>query len=112
MVPGPRLWRTIATPHITFVFEPEDFDHSLLGEKIHVTVTSYGNDGANEGVKVILSSTNPQIASMIGEIAVPHITLSVAQDGQSVNTRYLDYEDLDQTYEFDGVFGGLKNSDR
>ena len=104
-----RLSKTIEFPHVTFVYRPQAVDESLFGEKIKLRIVGYGNDGINEGLKVELASTNETINEMAAQIAVPHITLSVSEDGESVNTRYLQYAPI-VPIELTGVWGGYTDS--
>ena len=100
-----RLGRVIANPHVTFRYQPETVDRSLFGRKITVIAVGYGCDGENEGLKVQLRIDDPALAKLAERIAVPHITLSVSLDGESVNTRYLDFSPV-EAFELTAVFGG------
>lgn len=102
---GKRLFRIIQNPHITFVYEPDQVDESLFGQNIKVKIIAYGNDGRNEGVKVELFSDNQEIKKMAARIETPHITLSVSENGKSVNTKYIDFKPIDPIKIF-GKFGG------
>ena len=95
------------TPHITFEFGPETVDESLFGTEITVTVIGYGNNGENEGLKVTLTSDNDIINEMIKKIPVPHITLSVSENGKAVNTRYLDFTSI-HPFTIKGYYGGFE----
>lgn len=100
-----HLFRIIASPHVTFVFEPDKVDESLFGEKIRIRATGYGNNGINEGLKVELYSENNKLVEMIKNIQVPHITLSVSEDGKSYDTRFLEFHPI-EPFELEGIFGG------
>lgn len=102
---GKRLFRIIQNPHITFVYEPEQVDESLFGQNIKVKIIAYGNDGHNEGVKVELSSDSPEIKKMAAQIEVPHITLSVSENGKSINTKYIEFKPI-EPISILGKFGG------
>lgn len=108
---GQRLARVIANPHVTFRYQPETVDRDLFGEKITVTVVGYGRDRENEGLKVKLDIGDPRLAKLAEGIAVPHITLSVSEDGESVNTRYLDFSPV-EPFTLTAVFGGFTLSGR
>ena len=82
-------------PHVTFEYGPQCGDETLFGEKITAVITGYGNDGENEGLKVLLSGENDRINDMIRKIAVPHITIAVSDTGQAVNTRYLNFAEIE-----------------
>lgn len=100
-----RLDRIIKHPHVTFIFRPETVDESLFGKQLEVTVTGYGNDGKNEGVKVELRCADPKISQMIGQIKVPHITISVDKSSRSVDTAGLDFKEVESAV-LKATFGG------
>lgn len=99
------LGNDIQEPHVTFEYKPEKVNQSLFGERIHIKVVGYGNDGKNEGLKVKLESDNPSIRTMIAKIEVPHITISVSSDGKPVDTKKLVFEDIN-SIEMEGKYGG------
>lgn len=100
------LAKTISEPHVTIVFRPKEVDDSLFGTDIRVTIIGYGNDGMNEGVKVSLRSDDPRLQSMIKEIEVPHITISVSEGAEPVKTRYLDFSPIPPV-QITGQYGGF-----
>ena len=104
-LPDGRLERLIENPHITFAYRPEKVDESLFGEEIKITVVGYGNDGENEGVKVELFTKSTILQDMIGDISVPHITISVSKKGKPVNTKQLNFRAVNP-FEIYGKFGG------
>lgn len=95
------------TPHVTFEYKPDTVLVELFGTAICATATGYGNNGENEGLKVVLSSDNEIINRMSSSIEVPHITLAVSDTGQAVNTRYLDFEPI-APIKIVGWYGGYK----
>lgn len=99
------LENDIHDPHITFAYKPKEVSQSLFGEKIHITIVGYGNDGQNEGLKVQLTSDNPAIQIMINQIEVPHITIAVSKDGKPVNTKSIIFDDIDPI-KMEGKYGG------
>ena len=99
------LENDIQNPHVTFAYQPETVDRALFGAQIRLKITGYGNDGINEGLRVQLQTDDPVLGQMIGEIEVPHITIAVSSDGKAVNTRALDFADIDP-FEMEGKFGG------
>ncbi len=100
-----------AFPHITFHYRPQTVDKTLFGTKIIVTIIGYGFDEQNEGLLVTLNSDNEKINDMIQQIPVPHITLSISDDGQAVNTRYLSFEKTDPI-EIIGSYGGFEEGEQ
>ncbi len=99
------LWRNIENPHVTFAFMPETVDVSLFGQKVFLTVVGYGNDGKNEGLAVQVRCENDRLQTMAEAIAVPHITLSVAEGAHTVDTAKLSFAPV-APFALEGVFGG------
>ncbi len=107
-----RLARIIPTPHVTFVYKPETVDERLFGETIRVTIDGYGRNETNEGFRVTLSADNPKLQRMIDDIdVVPHITLSVSEDGRSLHTKNLEFRTADPIT-LCGTFGGYTYSNQ
>ena len=102
---GARLQKRIQHPHITFAYRPEEVDESLFGEEVTIRVFAYGSDAQNEGVKVDICTDNAKIQEAFGKIEVPHITLSISEDGKAVNTRFLDFKNI-EPFTLKGRFGG------
>lgn len=102
-----HLVRIIGTPHVTFLFEPDHVNEKLFGEKVWIKVIGYGNNGANEGLLVNIYAENKEILSMVEKIKVPHITLSIAENSRSYDTRYLDFYNIDP-FMLEGIFGGYR----
>ena len=86
-----RYGRVIKRPHITIQFRPENQDYSLVGTRAEVIVTGYGYDDENEGLSVKIETDNEELKALCESVEVPHITLTVTEDGHSVNTRYVDF---------------------
>ena len=101
-----RLAKESRNLHVTFLYKPAEVDTSLFGKRVKIVAVAYGNNGVNEGLKVELYAENDTIAKMIAKIEVPHITLSVAENGESVNTRYIAFEPI-APFTLCGVFGGF-----
>lgn len=108
-VPHTHLFRKIKFPHITLSYMPDYVDEELFGEQIIVRVIGYGNDGKNEGLKVAFVSGSSKLQEAFGKIEVPHITLSVSEDGEPVNTRYLNYTQV-EPFELTGTYGGYDDN--
>ena len=100
-----ELERPILFPHITFAYRPETVDECLFGERLSVRAIGYGCDGENEGLLVEVYAKSNALCSMIKQIPLPHITLSVSKTGEPINTRYLRFKEI-VPFEFTAVFGG------
>lgn len=101
----------ISAPHITFAYRPEEVDESLFGQVLQLTAIGYGRDEENEGLLVTVETGSDQLRDMLARIEVPHITLSVSEDGQPVNTRYLDFRPI-APIPLIAVFGGYTKEHR
>lgn len=105
-LPQARLARLIAHPHVTFAYRPECVDTALFGEEVALTVTGYGNDGVNEGLLVEVHTKNAVLRRMADGIAVPHITLSLGEKGEAVDTAKLKFSPI-APFALHGLFGGF-----
>ena len=88
---------------------PQIIQEELFGEKAEFKVVGYGNDGLNEGLLVEWQAGAPRLKQLFDEIQIPHITLSYAENGSAVNTRYLDFKPI-IPFDISGVFGGFSKS--
>ena len=89
-----RFRRVIKRPHITLLYKPEIPDYSLVGTKARVIVTGYGYNEENEGLSVKIETDNERLKALFDAVEKPHITLTVAKEGHSVNTRYVDFRSV------------------
>lgn len=95
------------TPHVTFEYKPKTVLMELWNTPVMATIIGYGNNGENEGLRVVLSSNNEIINRMSKKIEVPHITLAVSDTGLPVNTRYLSFEPI-EPLKIVGWYGGYE----
>ena len=107
-----RLPKKVAYKHLTTAFRPSTASSHLYGEQVAVLVTGYGNDGDNEGYKVVFIDGSEEIKRKIENLPVPHITLSTSLSGKPVNTAKLSFDESyfdDYPYDFVlyGKFGGF-----
>lgn len=98
--------------HLTLKYKPnknEIFD-DIVGQEFYMYLIGYGNDGMNSGFEIELSEelkpyyinydeTNPSI------LKIPHITASLSDDAEAVNTKNLKFNKLPQKYKIKGRFG-------
>ncbi len=106
---GSRLHQDVLHPHVTFQYMPQIVPEELFEEKAEFKVVGYGNDGQNEGLLVEWLTGAPQLKQLYDEIKIPHITVSYAEYGSPVNTRYLDFKPI-TSFDISGVFGGFSKS--
>lgn len=103
----PALSNKIDNPHVTVRFRPESVDKRLFGSEVAANVVGYACDGRNEGWKVELRSDNVSLQELLDRIAVPHITISVSEDGQPVDTAKLNFRAVTPFAIANGKFGGF-----
>ena len=88
LLPVGQLDRDIEHKHVTFEFRgycpPE-----LVGTEWTVEVLGYANDGANEGVSVLLPD---ELLPAYLNPAQPHVTLSVSNGSSPKDTGWLDFD--------------------
>lgn len=102
-----RLCNDIEYKHITTEFKPAKCHKHLYGQQAIFMVTSYGNDGINEGYIVkLVSCDSDELYELYEAISIPHITLSVSSEGKPVNTKNLEFKPIDE-FLITTKFGGF-----
>ena len=104
-----RFERKIKRPHITFLYRPDISDYSLVGVKATVIVTGYGYNGENEGLSVSVETDNEELRKLFDAVDIPHMTLTVAEYGHSVNTRDVNFYPV-PTIKLNAVYGIVTES--
>lgn len=102
-----KLWREIPNTHVTFQYRPETVDESLFGSPVDIRVVGYGVNSQNEGLLVEVICANKEVQKLCEQVAVPHITLSVSEDGKPVNTRYVDFVRIENPFVIQGVYNAF-----
>ena len=100
------LYRTISSPHVTFVYNPSSIPKEMLGQEVTVQAEGYGNDGENEALQVSFLKLPAGLEALAAGIPVPHITLSVSRQGKPVNSRYLTFKPI-APFALTGIFGAM-----
>ena len=113
----PSLSHKIRDPHITVSYRPgaEKLLLDSLSSNASIHVVGYGNDGQNEGLLVEVTADDPAIQKVIDERAEldengemktfpVHITLSIADGVEAVNTRNLDFKPLPTPVDLTGSY--------
>lgn len=98
--------------HLTLKYKPnkDEIFNEIIGKEFEMYLIAYGNDGNNSGFEIRLSEElkpyyinydeqNPSI------LKKPHITASISNDGEAVNTKNLEFIKLSQEYKIKGKFG-------
>lgn len=103
------LANDIDNKHITTAFMPEVRYPELYGKTARFKVVGYANDETNEGYKVeLVSVEDERLRALYEDIPVPHITLSISDDGQAKDTCDLKFENTTPFF-IDAVFGICEN---
>ena len=96
-----KLSNPISYPHVTVAYKPAIAHKDFYNALVNVIVKGYGNDGINEGylVELIPRPWNDvrdytEFCKLLSEINVPHITLSVSDEGKPIDTCKLEFVDL------------------
>ncbi len=100
-----RLYRTIEHPHVTFEYRPKRVPYELFGTPVTIRVVGYGCDGDNEAYEVVFESISEELCALAQQIKRPHITISVSQNGEPVNSNNLKFVPV-PPFCLTGVFGG------
>lgn len=113
----PSLSHRIRYPHITTAYHPDIKELFLdsLGSEAKIQVIAYGNDGKNQGLLVEVEADDPAIQKALVERVAPdntgekkpvpiHITLSISDDAEAVDTRNLHFEPLEVPVELKGNY--------
>lgn len=103
------LSNVIENPHVTFTYKPKDVRKDLLGKPVRFRVIGYACDGKNQGLQVEVLSIHSSLLSEYGTIKVPHITISVSEDGRPVDTGKLDFKPISVPFEVVGTYGVFTN---
>ena len=98
----PKLENVIVHRHVTFGFKvpcPE----KLVGTTWTVKFTGrYGNDGKNEAYEVEIPE---ELVPYYENNAVPHLTVSVSEDGRPVDSANLEFEPIYEPFELEMTIG-------
>lgn len=101
------LSKDIEYKHITTEFKPSITHEHLYGQQATFLVTGYGNNRINEGYKVkLISCESNELKELYDNIDIPHITLSISEDGKAVNTQMLDFMPTNE-FKITTKFGGF-----
>lgn len=97
-----KLGNTIEHKHVTFGFRtpcPE----SLVGTKWKIRFNgNYGLDDRNEAFEVDIPN---ELADVYKGAKVPHLTVSVSDNGKPVDSAYLDFEPVYEPFEVEMTMG-------
>lgn len=103
-----KLWRQIQDTHVTFQFRPKEVDETLFGLPVDIRVIGYGVNPQNEGLLVEATCANETVQKLCDKVEVPHITLSVSEDGKPVNTRYVGFAPIKTPFIIRGVYDAFR----
>ena len=106
--------------HCTFKFNPtnkeiKDFARTLLGRKVILKVIGYASNGKNSGFEVALEPEQQEVYTNSHivyekdipkvEKTIPHITVSMSEDAKAVDTGFLKFKPLKETFKISGRGG-------
>ena len=105
-----KLFRDIEYKHVTSEYKPLKTHEELYGQKATFLIVGYGNDSVNEGFQVKLAyCESDELRELFNAIPIPHITLSVSEEGKPVNTANLEFHSIGNPATVTGIFGGFLN---
>ena len=91
--------------HMTIQFSPQNVDERYFGEQIKLNIIGYGSSKDNEGFLVEAFSKSENVQRLIDLVEVPHVTMSVSENGRHHNTQFLSFQDI-EPFEVIGIYGG------
>ena len=98
--------------HLTLKYKPSDKEifNDIIGQEFEMYLIGYGNDGNNSGFEIELSENLKPYYINYDEINTnilkkPHITASLSEETEAVNTKNLNFKKLPQKYTVKGRFG-------
>ena len=103
------LEKEVAFQHVTTEFRPSKSHEYLYGQTVTFKVVGYNNDRVNEGIKVqVCHCANAELLDMINSVKIPHVTLSLSNEGKAKDTANLNFVSIDGPT-FNATFGGFVN---
>lgn len=106
--PNSKLEHRIDTPHITVFYKPSKLHDYYYGKRGLFELYEYGCDGKNEGYKVrYIESDWVAVPRLFNLVDIPHVTVSVSDDGKPKDTKNLDFKPC-ETYRYEAVFGAMQ----
>lgn len=106
-----KLERIYEDLHCTFKFMPksDEIFNDIVGKSFELLIVGYGNDGKNSGFQVALPDKllkyYKNSDKKTKELVIPHITVSLSENGKAVDTGKLKFEKLNKPIKIIGKFG-------
>lgn len=98
--------------HLTLKYKPKDNEifNDIVGKEFDMYLIGYANDGMNSGFEIELTEELKPYYINYDEINTttlkkPHITASLSNEAEAVNTKNLNFIKLPQKYKVKGRFG-------
>ena len=106
--------------HLTLKYKPKDNEifNDIVGKEFDMYLIGYANDGMNSGFEIELTEELKPYYINYDEINTttlkkPHITASLSNEAEAVNTKNLNFIKLPQKYKVKGRFGyWIENDDK
>lgn len=103
-----KLEHRIDNPHITVYYKPSQEHENYYGKRGLFELYEYGCDDKNEGYKVrYIKSDSIDVPWLFNLVDIPHVTISVSDDGKPKNTKNLDFKPC-KLYRYEAVFGAMQ----
>lgn len=103
-----KLAKTIECQHITHQYRPAVIPTRFFGQTAKIRVTGYGINANNEGFKVEIVEASEELRKAFENVELPHITTGISKSGKAVNTRFLDFAEI-EPFELTVTYGGFEN---
>lgn len=107
-----KLSRVNDEIHLTLKYKPnkDEIFNEVVGQEFELYLIGYGNDGNNSGFEIELSEPLKKYYINYDEddsslLKTPHITSSLADEAEAVNTKKLIFNPLPQKYKVTGKLG-------
>ena len=103
--------------HCTFKYKPTDVEASneIVGQYFDVTLVGYACDNKNSGFIVLLDEKVAKYYKNVndeGKIIPPHITCSITEDSEAIESANLSFALLEKPTKIKGRYGYyIKNED-
>lgn len=98
--------------HLTLKYKPKanEIFNDIIGKEFDMYLIGYANDGMNSGFEIELTEELKPYYINYDEINTttlkkPHITASLSNEAEAVNTKNLNFIKLPQKYKVKGRFG-------
>ena len=107
-----KLSRVNDEIHLTLKYKPnkDEIFNEVVGQEFELYLIGYGNDGNNSGFEIELSEPLKKYYINYDEndsslLKTPHVTSSLADEAEAVNTKNLTFNPLPEKHKVTGKLG-------